>query len=157
MSVLAAIRPSDWEFPLFVHVLGAGVLVGGLVTAAAFQVLAWSRRQAADVLAFDRAGFWALLTVALPGWIVMRLGGEWIYSEEGWSGEDDPSWLGIGFVTADVGIAVLLLAILLAGLGVRRLRHGATTNVLGRVGMPLTTVLLIAYLVTVWAMTAKPS
>ena len=29
MSVLAAIRPDDWNFPLLLHVLGAMLLVGG--------------------------------------------------------------------------------------------------------------------------------
>ena len=34
MTVLALIRPDSWEFPLFLHVLGAMVLVGGLLTGA---------------------------------------------------------------------------------------------------------------------------
>jgi hypothetical protein len=157
MSVLAAIRPSDWEFPLFVHVFGAMVLVGGLITVVGFQVLAWRRRDRTDVLAFERGAFWALLTVAIPGWIVMRLGGEWIYSEEGWSGEDDPDWLGIGYTTADIGLPLLLIATILAGLSVRRSRRGEGTSVLGRVATPLAVILLVAYLVTVWAMTAKPT
>jgi hypothetical protein len=155
MSVLATIRPSDWELPLFVHVLGATVLVGGLVTAVGMQALAWRKRDPADVAAFTRGGFWALLTVALPGWIVMRVGGEWIYSEEGRSGDDEPSWLDIGYVTADVGLIVLLISILLAGLAVRRLRRGGT--LLGKIALPLATVLLVAYVVAVWAMTTKPS
>ena len=157
MSALAAIRPSDLEFPLFVHVLGAMVLVGGLITVVGFQALAWRRRDRTDVLAFDRAAFWALLTVAIPGWIVMRLGGEWIYSEEGWSGEDDPSWLGIGYTTADLGLPLLLIATILAGLGTRRSRRGEGTSVLGRIATPLSVILLVAYLVTVWAMSAKPT
>jgi uncharacterized integral membrane protein len=157
MSVLAAIRPSDWEFPLFVHVLGAMVLVGGLITVVGFQALAWRGRDRTDVLAFDRAAFWALLTVAIPGWIVMRLGGEWIYSEEGWSGEDDPSWLGIGYTTADLGLPLLLIATILAGLAMRRSRRGEGTSVLGRIATPLAVILLVAYLVAVWAMTAKPT
>jgi hypothetical protein len=157
MSVLAALRPSDWEFPLFVHVFGAMVLVGGLFTAVGLQILAWRGRERGDVGAFDRAGFWALLTVALPGWIIMRLGGEWIYSEEGWSGEDDPDWLGIGYTTSDIGIVVLLVAIILAGLGARRFRRGGTTNTLGRVAASLGLLLLVAYVVAVWAMSAKPS
>ena len=33
MSVLAAIRPDDWNFPLLLHVLGAMLLVGGLLAA----------------------------------------------------------------------------------------------------------------------------
>ena len=40
MSVLAAIRPDSWNFPLLVHVLGAMILVGGVLTAAAALVLA---------------------------------------------------------------------------------------------------------------------
>ncbi len=34
MSTLAAVRPDSWNFPLFVHIVGVVLLVGGLVTAA---------------------------------------------------------------------------------------------------------------------------
>jgi hypothetical protein len=109
------------------------------------------------VAAFSRGAFWALLTVALPGWVVMRVGGEWIRSKEGYSGENDPSWLGFGYFAADVGFLVLLVTVLLAGLGVRQLRRsGGGASILGRVATPLATILLIVYLVAVWAMTTKP-
>jgi uncharacterized membrane protein len=155
--VLAATRPTDWDFPLFLHVLGAMILVGGLLVAVGMQILAWRRRDPADVAAFSRGAFWALLTVALPGWVLMRVGGEWIYSKEGWSGENDPDWLGIGYLAADAGLLVLLVTLLLAGLGARRLRRsGGEASILGRVATPLATILLIVYLVAVWAMTTKP-
>lgn len=155
--MLAAIRPTGWDFPLFLHVLGAMILVGGLVVAVAMQLLAWRRRDPADVAAFSRGAFWALLTVALPGWVLMRVGGEWIYSKEGWTGENDPDWLGIGYVAADIGFVVLLVTVLLAGLGVRQLRRsGGGASILARVATPLATILLILYLVAVWAMTTKP-
>jgi hypothetical protein len=157
MSVLAALRPSDWDFPLFLHILGATILVGGLLTAVGMQVLAWRRRQPADATAFGRWAFWALLTVTLPGYVLMRVGAQWIYSKEGWTGDNDPAWLGVGFLVADAGLLILLVTILLAGLGMRQLRRsGGTNNVLGRIATPLATVLLVAYLVAVWAMTAKP-
>jgi hypothetical protein len=155
--VLAAIRPTGWDFPLFLHVLGAMILVGGLVVAVSMQLLAWRRRNPADTAAFSRGAFWALLTVALPGWVLMRIGAEWIYSKEGWTGDNDPDWLGIGYIAADLGFVVLLVTVLLAGLGVRRLRRsGGETSILGRIATPLATILLILYLVAVWAMTAKP-
>jgi uncharacterized membrane protein len=157
VTVLAAIRPTGWDFPLFLHVLGAMILVGGLVVAVAMQLLAWRRRDPAGVAAFSRGAFWALLTVALPGWVLMRVGGEWIYSKEGWTGDNDPDWLGIGYLAADVGFLVLLVTVLLAGLGVRQLRRsGGGASILGRVATPLATILLILYLVAVWAMTTKP-
>ena len=157
MTVFAATRPTEWDFPLFLHVLGAMVLVGGLVTAVGLQALAWKRREPGELVAYSRGGFWALLTVALPGWVLMRVAAEWIRSKEGWNGDDDPTWLGIGYLAADIGFVVLLVTILLAGLGMRRARRpGATANVLGRIATPLATTLLILYLVAVWAMTAKP-
>jgi hypothetical protein len=87
----------------------------------------------------------------------MRLGGEWIRSKEHYTGDNDPGWLGIGYLVADAGFIVLLVTILLAGLGLRGLRKsGGTANTLGRVATPLATILLVAYLVVVWAMTTKP-
>ena len=156
--MLAATRPTGWDFPLFLHVLGAMVLVGGLTVAVAFQLLAWRKRDPADVAAFTRAGFRALLAVALPGLIVMRIGAQWVYSKEGWSGDNDPAWLGIGYLTADLGGILLLITIILAGLGARRLgRSGGTASLLTRIATPLATVLLIAYVIAVWAMTTKPN
>jgi uncharacterized membrane protein len=158
LSVLAATRPTSWDFPLFLHVLGAMVLVGGLTVAVAFQILAWRKRDPADLAALTRAGFRALLAVALPGYIVMRIGAQWVYSKEGWSGDNDPAWLGIGFLTADLGGILLLITIILAGLGARRLgRSGGTANLLTRIATPLATLILIAYVIAVWAMTTKPN
>jgi hypothetical protein len=157
MNLLAATRPTEWDFPLFLHVLGAMILVGGLLTAVAMQAYGWKRREPGELLAYSRGGFWALLTVALPGWVLMRVAAEWIRSKEHYTGDNDPTWLGIGYLLADIGFVVLLLTILLAGLGVRRVRRpGATANVLGRIATPLATILLVLYLVAVWAMTAKP-
>ena len=156
--MLAATRPTGWDFPLFLHVLGAMVLVGGLTVAVVFQLLAWRKRDPADVAASTRAGFRALLAVALPGLIVMRIGAQWVYSKEGWSGDNDPAWLGIGYLTADLGGILLLITIILAGLGARRLRRsGGSKSVLTRIAMPLATLLLIAYVIAVWAMTTKPN
>jgi hypothetical protein len=156
MSLLAATRPTEWDFPLFLHVLGAMVLVGGLVTTVGLQVFAWRQREPGELTAFSRGAFWALLTVAFPGWVVMRIGAEWVRSKEGWA-EPYPSWLGIGYFAADIGFAVLVVTILLAGLGVRSLRKsGGSAALLGRIATPLATALLILYLVAVWAMTAKP-
>jgi hypothetical protein len=157
VTVLAALRPDSWNFPLLLHVLGAMLLVGGLVTAAAFQLISGRPATSNDGVASARAAFRALLFVAFPAWILMRIGAEWIYSKEGWSGDNDPAWLGVGFLTADLGGILLLLSILMAGLGVRQLgRSGGVASPFARVATVLATVLLIAYLVAVWAMTAKP-
>jgi hypothetical protein len=153
MNVLAAMRPDEWNFPLFVHVLGATILVGGLFSGAG--TLALARGQTS----FLRLGYWSLLALALPGWIVMRIGAAWIYSEENWDdlpeGVDEPAWLGIGFVTADLGGLVLLVSLVVGGVGVYRLREGRGSGLL-KATLVLALILLAAYVVTAWAMAGKP-
>ncbi|MGH7358964.1 MAG: hypothetical protein ACREJR_09130, partial [Candidatus Rokuibacteriota bacterium] len=108
--------------------------------------------------AYARATFRSLLFVAFPAWWIMRIGGEWIYSREGWDdAETEPAWLGIGYITADLGGLLLLVSIILAGLGARRLgRTGGETSTLLRVSTVLVTIALVAYVVAVWAMAGKP-
>ena len=152
MSIVAVVRPDSWNFPLFLHVLGAMILVGGLLTGA--SSLAFARGEAR----FLRFGYWSLLAVSLPGWILMRAGAEWIASREGWtkSGVPSPTWLDIGALLADLGGLVLLVSLIVGGIGVYRLREGKGSGLL-RATLVLAILLLGAYVVAVWAMTGKPS
>jgi hypothetical protein len=155
MSVLAAIRPDDWNFPLLLHVLGAMLLVGGLLAAVTSLWLGWR----GDALTLPRLGFRSLLLVAFPAWWLMRIAAEWTASKEGFSGEEEgPAWLGIGYITAEGGGLLILISIILTGLGVRRMRQAEPprASVLVRIGTVLVTIVLAAYVVAVWAMTAKP-
>ena len=93
-------------FPLFLHVLGAMTLVGALLAVLVLAVAAWRRP---EVAALRRAAFRTLLIVAIPAWVVMRVGAQWIYSKEFGSGGNDPTWIGIGFAVADTGLLFLLV------------------------------------------------
>ena len=154
--MLAAIRPDSWNYALFLHVLGAAVLVGALVTAGTAQVLSW--RENRDAAVFSRFAFRTLLFVAVPTWFAMRIGAEWIYSKEGWAdAPSEPDWLGVGYITADLGGLLLLISVVLAGFGARRLaRANGGSNMLARSAGVLALVVLALYLVALWAMTAKP-
>jgi hypothetical protein len=153
-TLFATVRPDSQNFPLFVHILGATILVGGLLSAA--SIMALSR---GDVRSL-KLGYWALLAVALPGWIVMRVGAQWIYSEQGWDDlpEDfeEPTWLGIGYFAADLGGLVLLVSLIVGGIGVYRLRADKGSGLL-RATMILALILLAAYVVAAWAMSGKPN
>ena len=149
-TLLAVSRPTEWNLPLFVHVLGAMILVGGLLTGA--SVLAFARGDAR----FLRLGYWTLAAVALPGWIVMFVGANWIYSEEGWDDVDDePAWLGLGWTIAMLGALLVLIALIVGGIGVRRLRDGRGQGLL-KAAMVIAWIVLAAALVAVWAMSGKP-
>lgn len=152
-NVLALSRPTDWNLPLFVHVAGAMILVGGLLTASSLML--WARGSAETL----RLGYRSLLLVAFPGYILMRVGAQWIYSEEGWDDlpdtVDEPAWLGIGWITADLGALLLLISLIVGGIGARRLRSGKGTTML-QITMWISLVLLAAYLLAAWAMSGKP-
>jgi hypothetical protein len=153
MSVLASVRPDSWNFPLFLHVLGAMILVGGLVAGA--SSLAFARGENRLL----RLGYWSLLAISLPGWILMRIGAQWIYSKEGWDDVPDkliPTWLGIGYLLADAGGLVLLIALVVGGIGMYRMRAGKGSGLL-KVTLVLALVVLAAYVVAVWAMAGKPN
>jgi hypothetical protein len=150
VSVLGVARPDEWDFPLFVHVLGAMILVGGLLAGA--SVLGFARGDERSL----RFGYWTLLAVSTPGWVVMRIGAEWIYSEEDWDDvADEPGWLETGAFIGDVSGPVLLISLILGGVGVYRLREGRGAGLL-KATLVLSLVLLAAYVVAVWVMTGKP-
>ena len=155
MTTLAAVRPHGWDLAVFVHVLGAMVLVGGLVTAAGAGLFGW--RDASGAL--RRFAALTLFAVALPGWIVMRVGAEWAYAKEGWDKVPNslqPTWLGIGYLTADIGGILLLIALILGGVGIRRARSGGGTRLLNA-STAIAVLLIAVYVVSVWAMGGKPS
>jgi hypothetical protein len=152
--VLATIRPDSWNFPLLLHVLGAMVLVGTLVLAASALILAWRDGSASLV----RLGYRSLLIGALPAWIVMRGAAEWIADKEGLTGDEVPSWVDLGYSTAEPGFLLLLISTVLAGLAVRRAgrAEGSGGGGFSRASTVLVSLVLIAYLVAIWAMTTKP-
>ncbi len=100
MSVIAAIRPDSWNFPLFLHVLGAMILVGGLLTGA--SALLYARGEAR----FLRLGYWTLAcgraARASSSCASVQVGST---RRRVWDDLPDevsePAWLGIGLVTAD--------------------------------------------------------
>jgi len=144
--MLAASRP---EFPLFLHVLGATVLIGA-VASGAILLLASARSE--DPAYLRRLGFRTLLFGALPAYIVMRIGAEWMFSKEFGDVKDDPTWIGIGYGTADIGGLVLLVALILSGIAASKSKPG-----LARLAGVLVALTAVAWLVAVWAMGGKPS
>ena len=153
MSTLGFIRPDDWAIPLFLHIFGAMVLIGALGLAALSLIAAWRSGSAALI----RLGYMSLFYGALPGYIVFRVGAEWIADKEGLS-DSDLTWIGIGYGVSDMGFLLLLISMIVGGISVRRMnRGGEPSAVSARVVTGLVSVVLVAYLVAVWAMTTKPT
>jgi hypothetical protein len=149
-----AIRPDDQSFALLLHLVGATVVFGALLASATSLLLA---RGDTRLL---RLGYFSLLFVGLPGLILLRVAGQWLYQLQNWDkvpNRFEPTWLSIGFIVADWGGILFLLALALGGVGVHRLRIGKGGTVLLKGTMIISLVLIVGYVVAVWAMTGKPS
>jgi hypothetical protein len=104
-----------------------------------------------DPAGLRRFAFRMLLFVGLPAYIVMRIGAEWIYDKEFGDADDDPGWIGIGYIVADLGLLLFVVALICAGIATRKSNAG-----LARAAATIGALLLVGMLVAVWAMGAKP-
>jgi len=146
--MVALVRPESWNFPLFLHVLGAMVLVGATTVGVATELVS---ARSEDPSRLRRIAFLTLLFVGVPAFFAMRLGAEWIHSKEFGSSSEDPDWVGIGYSTSDGGGVILLVSLVLAGVAASRAKPG-----FAKAAGILMSIALAAWLVTVWAMGAKP-
>lgn len=151
--MLAAIRPDSVNLPLFLHVLGAMLLVGALLAIALAPALGFRRSDDSPGLA--RFSLLTLLIGVVPSYVLMRIGAQWTEAEQNYPDDFEPAWIGIGYITADAGALLTIVSIVLAIIGLRRLRRGDGLR-LGRAVGVISILLLVAYVVAVWAMTAKP-
>jgi hypothetical protein len=138
------------ELALFTHVLGAMILVGGLL--AASSVLAFAR----DDAGLLRLGYWTLVAVGVPSYAVLWGAGHWVYTEQGLDESPiDAAWTTIGFLVVEIGAVVFLAALVLGAIAVRRSRDGGGQRLV-QATVALCAVLIVALLVAAWAMSGKP-
>ena len=152
-----AIRPDDWNLALFVHVLGAVAAVGALVVAG-YYLLAARRTGSLETL---RVGARWLIFGALPSFIVMRVGAQWIASKEGLE-DADLAWIGIGFGTSDLGGILIIGSSIAMALAMRSADRAARDGevAVGRSAQVVSWLMglvLVLYVIAIWAMTTKPA
>jgi hypothetical protein len=154
MSVLALVRDHNTIIPLFLHIAGAMVLVGALTLSCVYLIGSWRTGSAALI----RTAYMSLFYAALPGYIVFRIGAAWIADKEGLTDVSNVSWLDIGYSVSDFGALLLIISLIIGGVSVRRMNRGGTPSPMAaRIVTGLVSLVLIAYLVAVWAMTTKPT
>jgi hypothetical protein len=133
-------------WPLFLHVLGAMTLFGAVLAAVILSGAAW---RTPDRAFLRKATFWALVS-GIPAYIVFRVGAQWIYSKEGFTGHNDPTWIGIGFGVSDAGLLLLL-----AGIGCAYWWTRGGKPLAGRIVTGLASVYLVLLAVAWLAMSGK--
>jgi hypothetical protein len=146
-------RPDDLNLLLFVHILSAMLLVGSLLLAATVFTSSWRDGS----VRLTRLGYRTLLMVVVPAWIVTRVFAQVLADKPDYKPFEEFAWIEIGYMTTEVGLLLIVGAAVASGLGVRRAtREGGPVGTSGRVAGVLVWLLVVAYVVTIWAMTAKP-
>jgi hypothetical protein len=144
VTILAFSRPF---WPLFLHVLGAMLTFGAILTAVLLSYVTLGRPDAAFL---RRATFRALL-LAIPFYVLLRVFAQIIYNrEKDVFGGNDPTWVGVGFITSDLGLLILLAAI---GCAYWWTRSGKALA--GRFVAGLSSILLVLLTVAMLAMSGK--
>jgi uncharacterized membrane protein len=154
VTQLAAIRPDEWELPLFIHVLGALALTGAFTLTAIYLFSAWRSGSTATL----RLAVRSLTLGVIPAWIVLRVSAEWIADKEGYADLDEPpDWIEIGYMVTDTGFLLIVISSVLAYLALRKARAGGEGPwKTARVAAVLVALLIVLNVVALWAMTAKP-
>jgi len=132
---------------LFLHVLGATLLFGGVLTVTILGFAAPRIEQHAALL--RRLAFAFTLLVVWPSFVVMRVGAQLVVTAENLD-KKSPRWVDVGFAVSDAGILVLLLVTLFAWLSLRRAWAGRALTA-------LSAAYLVALGIAWFYMSAKPS
>jgi hypothetical protein len=141
--VIAFSRPF---LPLFLHVLGAMLLFGSMLTATITSFSAWRRP---EIAILRNVTFWSLVAVAVPAWVITRVFAQVILSKED-DVYDDPTWVGIGFLATEPGLLLLLGAI-----GTAFWWRRSSKPVAGRVVAVLSALYLVLLCIAWLAMSGK--
>ena len=145
---LASICGPTCGLPLFLHVLGATVLVGGISAVMVFAAAALRHPGHAALL--RRIALQTTLIVVWPAFIATVAGGHWTLSREHLAdNRTPPGWALVGIAVTDLGVLVVIVLTVCAWLALRRPR-------MARAVASLATLYLGALLITLWAMTTKP-
>ena len=101
--MIAAIRPTDWNWLLLGHLAFAFALVSGVITVVLVS-LAAGRSGRLEVPLLRAIAFRTNLVVVLPGFIGVHIFGDLLASRE-YDGHE-PTWLGIAFGLTDGSLII---------------------------------------------------
>ena len=154
--MLALLRSSGWEWALLAHVVGAFLLFGGMTLVAIVAVDAARTHAVERSIALRRIGLRTLLFLVIPSSVLMRVSAEWVLSESPFP--DDQAWVGLGYAIGDLGLLVVAGLTLAAWRSLRTAeRTNAAPSLSGRIFAVVAALYVVALVVALWAMTAKPT
>lgn len=154
--MIAAIRPGDWNWLLFFHLIAAFALVGGLITVVLVSLAAQRKAWPEQVPLLRAIAFRTNLVVVLPAFVALFVFGDVLAGREYLHG--DPDWLSIAYAITGVALIVGGVGLTLLQLWVlRRTRAGHSTGRPAQLATYLPVIVLAALIAVIVLMAGKPA
>ena len=154
--MLAAIRPTDWNWLLFGHLLAAFALVAGVIVVILTSAAAtWSGRPEHTPL-LRAIGFRTNLVVVIPAFVAIHILGGILANREFPGDTNEPSWLGASFAVTTIATLVAVVLALLQYWALRRSRAGSQGGWQALTATCVPPVILAALVVVIVLMAGKP-
>src|SRR5204863_3756777 len=139
------------------HLIGAFVLVGGVLTVAILSVAALRQAAPERVALLRSLALRTNLLLVLPAFVAVHIFGMVLADREFPSGTKSPGWLDAGFgITDGAGVIGIVLLSLLQWWVLRRARAGALRGWPAQTASYLSPAVLAAFLVVLFLMAGKP-
>jgi hypothetical protein len=154
--MLAAIRPTDWNWLLFGHLLAAFALVAGVIVVILTSAAAtWSGRPEHTPL-LRSIGFRTNLVVVIPAFVAIHILGGILADREFPGNTNEPGWLGASFAITTIATLVAVVLALLQYWALRRSRAGSLGGWQALTATCVPPVMLAALVVVIALMAGKP-
>ena len=153
--MIAAVRPTNWNWLLLAHLGFAFALVAGVITVVLTSLAAGRSGGPEQVPLLRAIAFRTNLVVVLPGFIGVHVLGDLLSNRE-YDGHE-PDWLSIAFGLTDISLIVGgVLLTLLQFWVLRRARAGQLGGWPARIATYLPAVVLAALAAVIVLMAGKP-
>jgi hypothetical protein len=154
--MIAAIRPTEWNWLLFGHLASAFILIAGLIVVVLVSVAAQRNAQSDHVPLLRAIAFRSNLLLVIPPFIAVHVFGAMLADRE-YPGDSEPDWLGAGFAITTIATIVALVLLALQFWVLRRVRKGQLGGWQSGLATFLAPLLLAAMVVVLVLMAGKPS
>jgi hypothetical protein len=153
--MIAAIRPTGWNWILLGHIGSAMVLIAGLVVVVLVSVAAQRKALSEHVPLLRAIAFRSNLLLVIPPFVLVHVFGAMLADRE--YGNAAPGWLDTSFAITTIATIVALALLGLQFWVLRRTRAGHLTGWQASLATYLAPVLLAAMTVVLVLMAGKPS